>query len=223
MQAIEPRLRPKPRGGEGQRPRGVREIRTSDAAAHPADDPLETGPRRPPPKMGAGAKRLNITRKLLTWIPATVAAPLAFFAVLWLTKGEPLPPEAAILANATVLDATSLMAAVQTAGLRGTTDIKGAIEEIRRIDTERVTIRGWAADAASASPLTVIVYAGRAHVLAATDDVKGSVARLVGLSDGATTRTSFNGTFVCARGEKLQIVAVAAGRRYSQFRSLACP
>jgi hypothetical protein len=86
-----------------------------------------------------------------------------------------------------------------------------------------VTIRGWAADAASASPLVVIVFAGKAHVLAAADDVKGGVARFAGLSDGAMTRTSFNDTLACTRGEKLHIVAVAAGRRYSQFRSLACP
>jgi hypothetical protein len=154
-------------------------------------------------------------------MPAIVAAPLAFFAALWLTKPGTLPPEAATLASATVQDATSLMAAVQTAGLRGANDIKGAIEEIRRIDTERVTIRGWAADAASRAPLTVIVFAGTAQILA--DDANGGIAGLVGLSGGAAARTSFSGTFACTQGEKLQIVAVATGRRYSQFRSMVCP
>jgi hypothetical protein len=163
-----------------------------------------------------------MTRRLITWMPATIAAPLAFFVALWLTKPGSLPPEAVILANATVLDATSLMAAVQTAGLRGTTDIRGAIEDVRRVDGERVTIRGWAADAASTSPLTLIVFAGRTHALVGANQVN-VIGHLVGLSDGAPTRTSFNDTFACTRGETIRIVAVAADRRYSQFRSLACP
>ena len=222
MQRTERHSHPGPRAGDGQRSPGFRELRIDTAATHSADDPSQTVLAQPPHKVRAGAAPSNIRRKLITWMPATIAAPLAFFVALWLTKPGSMPPEAAILAKATVLDATSLMAAVQTAGLHGATDIKGAIEEIRRVDSERVTIRGWAADAASALPLTVVVFAGRTHALVAANEVN-VIAHLVGLSDGASTRTSFHDTFACTRGETIHIVAVAADRRYSQFRSLACP
>lgn len=154
---------------------------------------------------------------------AAAAAPLAFVTALWLTNPTSPAPDVAVLANATVSDSASLMAAVQTAGLRGTADIKGAIEEIKRIDAERVIIRGWASDATSGSSLAVVVFAGKAHVLASANDAASGIARLVGLSSSATANTPFSGTFSCTRGEKLHVVAVAAEQRYSQFRSLICP
>jgi hypothetical protein len=168
---------------------------------------------------GVATKPSSATRPLLTWMAAAAAAPLAFVVALWLTNPKPLMPGVEALAGATVSDSPSLMAAVQTAGLHGSNDIKGAIEEISRIDAERVKIRGWATDATSGSPLAIVVFAGRAHLLAAVSDSDNSVARLA----GATTNTSFSSTFSCTRGEKIHIVAVADGRRYSQFRSLVCP
>lgn len=212
MQKAEPQFRPDPRWVQ---PRGPSQSRP----VHPAVAELRAPGGRAPT---AAAARALLTRPA-TWLAAVLAAPLAFLVTLWLTSPEPPYPWVATLANATVSDTTGLMAAVQTAGLRGTSDVKGAIEEMSRVDGERVLIRGWAADAtSSASPLTVIAFAGSAHVLTPANATSSDTAHFAGLSGIATT-TSFNGTFACKRGEKLIVVAVTAERKYSQFRSLVCP
>ena len=117
------------------------------------------------------------------------------------------------------------MAAVQTAGLRGTPDLKGAIEGIRRIDNDRVTIKGWAVDkTASNSWLTIIAFAGGHHVLTTpTSGARKDVAQMFGLTDAAARNVSFEAAIKCAKDEPLMVVAVASDRTYSQFRSLACP
>ena len=150
---------------------------------------------------------------------------LAFLVALWLTAPNQLAPGVATLTSETVSDAASLMVAVQTAGLRGTSDLKGAIEKIKRLDDERVTIKGWALDATtSSSPMTVIAFAGGRHVLTVTTNgARMDIARLLGLSDANAANTSFEDTFSCRPGEKLVVVTVTSDRRYSQFRSLACP
>lgn len=225
MQKTEPRFHQGRRSGSGQPPIGAPETMATRAAAHPRPSEyrlqaVSGGSRRD----GRTAANLFVLpRPVFTRIVAAAAAPLAFAAALWLTAPRSTAPDVvAVLANATVSDSASLMAAVQTAGLRGAADIKGAIEEVKRIDSERVVIRGWASDAASGAPLAIIVFAGKAHVVASTDDFSSGFMRLVGLS-GAATTTPFRGTFGCTRGEKLYVVAVTAEGRYSQFRSLACP
>ena len=153
------------------------------------------------------------------------AAALGFAVVLWLTGPATAPPSVAILASATVSDATALMAAIQTAGLRGAPDVKGAIEGLRRIDKDRVTIKGWAVDrTASSSQLTIIAFAGGPHVLTTvTNGSRQEVAQMFGLSDAAARNVSFEATFTCSPGQNLVVVAVTAENSYSQFRSLACP
>lgn len=171
----------------------------------------------------AHASSARLVRLLITAVAGAAVAALAFAAVLWLTSPTPLAPEVAAMARATVTDSTSLMAAVQTAGLRGTADVRGAIDEIKRLDGTRVLVRGWAADAAlSGSPLTVVVFAGRAHILTA----RGSgmvMADLFARSEVNAASTAFHGELACTRGERVFVVAITMDRRYSQFRSLACP
>jgi len=151
----------------------------------------------------------------------------AFALVLWLTGpvSAPLNPAITILAKATVSDATSLMAAVQTAGLRGTPNVRGAIEEIKRLDNERVAIKGWAADAAaSASSLAIVAFAGGNHVLTtATNGARADIAQMLGLADASAANISFQGAFACKTAEKIVVIAVTSARTYSQFRSLVCP
>jgi len=150
-----------------------------------------------------------------------------FVLVLWLTAPvtPPIAPGLTILTNAAVSDFASLMAAVQTAGLSGAPDLKGAIEEIKRTDNERVTIKGWVADAtAPGSSQAVVAFAGGRHVLTtATGGARLDIAKTFGLSDESAANMSFQGAFACKAGEKLIVVAVTSDRRYSQFRSLACP
>ncbi len=150
---------------------------------------------------------------------------MGFTVVLWLTSPVTAPPGVAVLADAVVSDATGLMAAVQTAGLRGSPDVKGAIEGLTRIDNQRVTIKGWAVDrTGSNSPLTIIAFAGGAHALTTvTTGPRKDVGQMFGLSDSATRHVSFAATFTCGPGQNLVVVAVTAGNTYSQFRSLACP
>ena len=165
------------------------------------------------------------TRPWFTWISGALAATLGFAVVFWLTGPAQVPPGVAILANATVSDATGLMAAVQTAGLRGTPDVKGAIEELKRIDNGRVTIKGWAVDkTGSGSPLTIIAFAEGPHVLTTvTKGARKDVAQMFGLSDAGARNASFEAAFSCGAGQNLIVVAVTADRTYSQFRSIACP
>ena len=117
------------------------------------------------------------------------------------------------------------MAAVQTAGLRGAPDVKGAIEGLKRIDKDRVAIKGWAVDrTASSTQLTIIAFAGGTHVLTATTSgPRKDVAQMFGLSDAPARNLLFEATFTCNPGQNLIVVAVTADNTYSQFRSLACP
>jgi hypothetical protein len=118
-----------------------------------------------------------------------------------------------------------VMAAVQTAGLRGNPNVRRAIEEIKRLDNERVTIKGWAADTtAFGSSLTVIAFAGGNHVLTtATNGARADIAQNFGLADTGAANISFQGAFACRTGEKIVVIAVTSDRAYSQFRSLDCP
>ena len=166
-----------------------------------------------------------LARSWFTCLSGAFAATLAFAAAMWLTGQAPIPPTVAILASASVANATSLMAAVQTAGLRGSPDVKGAIETLKRIDDRRVTIKGWAVDKASpSSSLTIVAFAAGQHVLtAATDGPRKDVALMLGLPDSGARTAAFETTFSCASGQNLVVVAVTSDRTYSQFRSLACP
>jgi hypothetical protein len=170
------------------------------------------------------APRPNIlARPWFTLTSGASAAAVGFAAVLWLTSPPTIPPSVAILTSSTIADATSLMAAVQTANLRGTPDVRGAIDGIKRIDNERVTIKGWAVDKGSSrSWLTIVAFASGRHALTAvTNGARKEVAQMFGLSDAANV--SFEASFRCATDEKLVIVAVTPDSKYSQFRSLACP
>jgi hypothetical protein len=167
------------------------------------------------------------TRRWITWTIGGSAALLGFIGVLRLTDPVAAPhnPAIAALATAAVSDATSLMAAVQTAGLRGAANIQGSIEEIKRLGNGLVTIKGWVRDGtASGSALTIVAYAGGKHVLTtATEGARFDIAMMLGLTDASPTNLPFQGAFACRAGEKIIVIAVTSGAAYSQFRSLACP
>jgi hypothetical protein len=166
-------------------------------------------------------------QRWMTWTIGVGAAVLGFIAVLWLTGPVTPPDTPAImsLTNATISDAASLMAAVQTAGLRGSPDVKGAVEEIKRLDNERAAINGWVTDTtAPGSVLTVIAFAGGHHVLTmVTNGARVDIAKMLGLADASAANMSFQGAFACRPGERIIVVAVTPRTAYSQFRSLACP
>jgi hypothetical protein len=117
------------------------------------------------------------------------------------------------------------MAAVQTAGLRGTADVRGAIEDIKRLDNDHVTIKGWVRDGTtSGSALTIVAFAGGNHVLTtATEGARSEIAKMLRLADASTPNMPFQGTFACRAGERIFVIAVTSESAYSQFRSLSCP
>jgi hypothetical protein len=227
VQKTEPHFRPE-RNPINARP--TRHGFSTVAAAGRPETPAgnvrpQIAPERSPRTTGTIATPHARIRPWLPWISGVAAAILSFAVVLWLTGPVAPPPGVAILASATVSDATSLMAAVQTAELRGSSDVRGAIEGLKRIDDKRVTINGWAADTTASSPsLTIIGFAGGHHALTAvTDGPRKDVARMFGLSDAGARNVSFEATFACVPGQNLVVVAVTPDRTYSQFRSLVCP
>jgi hypothetical protein len=181
-------------------------------------------PQRPRKNTASSYRRIQ---QGITWAIGGCVAGFSFVAVLWLTGPMPAPlaPGIMILTNAAVSDATSLMAAVRTAGLRGTQDVRGAIEEIRRLDNDRVTIKGWVTDAtASGSPLTVVAFVGGHHVLTTvTNGMRADIAKMLGPADKSQANMAFQGAFSCGAGEKVIIIAVTSEAAYNQFRSLTCP
>jgi hypothetical protein len=154
-----------------------------------------------------------------------LASTFVAFLALWVT--EPAPPLRAIsiMTNSTVSDSASLMAAVQTAGLRGTSDVVGAIDELRRVDDGQVTLTGWVADAASGgSPLTVMVFTDGRNVLTTpTSGGRDDVARLRGLGGRAAANTAFQGNVRCSRGHRVMVIAITPRNTYGHFGSRICP
>ena len=223
LQKAEPHFRPE-RDPIGVHPRRV--PRTADE-----QDTCATTVRRQmipgkPPRASSAPRLPHAFRGLwFTWLSGAVVVVVAFGIALWLTSPVEAPPGVTILANATVSDTTGLMAAVQTAGLRGTSDVKGAIEGLKRIDDQRVMITGWAVDkTASSSSLTIIAFAAGRHAMTAvTSGPRKDIAQMFGLSDASTRYVSFEATLACSPSQNLIVVAVTADRTYSQFRSLICP
>lgn len=227
MQKTEPHFRPE---GDPINARPTRHAFSTVAAAGRSETP--PGNVRPQIAPGRSPRATSTTttprarnRQWLPWIFGAAAATLSFTVALWLTSPVAAPPGVAILVGATVSDATSLMAAVQTAGLRGSSDVKGAIEGLKRINDERVTFNGWAVDTTASSPsLTIIGFAGGHHALTAvTNGPRKDVTQMFGLSDASARNVSFEANLACGPGQNLVVVAVTADRTYSQFRSLVCP
>ena len=119
----------------------------------------------------------------------------------------------------------SLMAAVKVARLRGAPDVKGAIEELTRLDDDHVTLKGWATDVSGgSSPLTVMVFVdGRNTLTMETAGRRPQIGEALGLSDAAAANVSFQGNLTCSRGQKLIVVAVAPSDVYGHFGTRLCP
>jgi len=227
VQKTEPHFRPE---SDSINARPTRRASSTAAAAGRPETPAgnvrsQIAPGRSPRATGPSSTLHAVSRTWFPWLSGAAAAILGFAVVFWLTGPVEPPPGVAILASATVSDATSLMAAVQTAGLHGSSDVKGAIEGLKRVDDKRVTINGWAVDTtASSLSLTIIAFAGGHHALTTvTNGRRRDVARMFGLSDAGAQNASFEATLACGPGQNLVVVAVTADRTYSQFRSLVCP
>jgi hypothetical protein len=165
-------------------------------------------------------------RPRLLWVAGGLIFAISFVAAMRLTKpARPPTPAMTTLAGATISDLGRLMAAVKAAGLRGTPDVKGSIDEITRLDNDHVALKGWAADISdSGSPLAVMAFVdGRNTLTMETAGGRPDVASALGLSDAASANILFQGDLACSRGQKLIVVAVAPSDAYGYFGTRFCP
>lgn len=165
-------------------------------------------------------------RPRLTFAAGGLICAVSFVVAMLLTKpARPPTPAMMTLAASTISDLRTLMAAVKAAGLRGTPDVKGAIDEITRVDSDRVTLKGWAVEIGDGSlPLAVMAFVDGHHRLSMeTSGRNNETAAALGLSDAAAANVSFEGRLACSKGQKLILVAVAQSDAYGHFGSRLCP
>jgi hypothetical protein len=195
-------------------------------------DPIRTRSRRPPAKKRTlqSSRAISTRRKSARPWLVCVAGGLIFvicFATAMRSTRPQRPPTPAMtaLAGAAISDLRSLMAAVKVARLRGAPDVKGAIEELTRLDDDHVTLKGWATDVSGGgSPLTVMVFVdGRNTLTMETAGRRPQIGEALGLSDAAAANVSFQGNLTCSRGQKLIVVAVAPSDVYGHFGTRLCP
>ena len=98
-------------------------------------------------------------RRWLTLAACGLSLAISFFTTLYLI--EPLPTTAAVVAlmQAPISSTQSLLTAIKAAGLRGSPNVKGMIDEVKRLNDSQVAISGWAAEIGdSGTPLTVLAF-----------------------------------------------------------------
>ena len=165
-------------------------------------------------------------RSILLYAAGGLSLVCSFIVTLQLTKPAK-PPSAGVaaLASSAVRDSRALMAAVKAAGLKGSSNVKGDIDEITRLDVDRIFLKGWAAEIGhGGTPLSVIVFAdGRSTAPIETRGTHPNLTHALGISDAAAENVSFEGTLTCRRGEKLIVVAVTQDNDYGYFGSRLCP
>ena len=162
----------------------------------------------------------------LIYVAGGLSLVLSFLLTLQLTKpSSSSSPSLATLASSAVHDSRSLMAAVKAAGLRGSPKVKGDIDEIKRLDTDRVSLKGWAAEIGhGGTPLSVVAFAeGHGTTPIETKGTHPNLTPALGLSDAGADNVSFQGSLTCRRGEKLIVVAVTQDNNYGYFGSRVCP
>jgi hypothetical protein len=165
-------------------------------------------------------------RSGLFYVAGGLSLMLSFLITLQLTKPGKLPGSSiAALAGSVVRDGRSLMAAVKAAGLRGSPKVRGDIDEIIRLDVDRVSLKGWVADIGhSDAPLSVIAFTeGRGTIPIETEGTHANLAPKLGRSDAVANNASFHGILTCRRGEKLLVLAVTQDNSYGYFGSRLCP
>jgi len=188
--------------------------------------PRRTDHRRAPPPRRSDLSPRRSSRSWLTWVVGGLVFGISFVIALLATRpARPPTPAMTMLASSTIPDLGRLMAAVKAAGLKGTPDVKGGIDEITRLDNDRVMLRGWAADVSDRySPLAVMVFVdGRYQLTMETDGRRPEIAAALGLSDAASANVAFEGAPTCARGQRLIVVAVAQSGVYGHFGTRRCP
>jgi hypothetical protein len=174
--------------------------------------------RRPPPP----ARR----RRWPILVGGALCGVLSFAVTLQMIKPKPPSTAAAALARAFVSDSHSLIAAIRAAGLKGSPNVRGAIDALTALGKDRVSVTGWAGEVGNGgAPLEVLVFVdGENKLTLQTQGKHADVTGALGLSDaGNAHNVSFQGSLGCARGQKLIVVAVAESGDYGYFSPRICP
>jgi len=188
---------------------------------------LRNGPIAPRGRRMAASSSPPRTRSWPVWIAGALCLVLSFLVTLQLTKpAKPPGPAVAAMSKSTVSDQRTLIAAIRAAGLKGSPNVKGAIDEIARLDDSRVSITGWAGEAGSGgTPLDILIFVdGDNRMRTRTEGRHTGATGGLGLSDAATAQdVSFQGALACSRGQKLLVVAIAESGNYGYFSPRPCP
>jgi hypothetical protein len=166
-------------------------------------------------------------RRWLLLLACGFSLAVSFFTTLYLIEPH-LPTTAAVVAlmQAQITNTHSLLTAIKAAGLRGSPNVKGKIDEVKRLNDSQVAIAGWAAEIGNSStPLTVLAFVdGKVALAMRTSGRHPDVVSVLGASDAPeAANVSFQGTARCAHGQKLIVIAVTDGNSYGHFGARDCP
>ena len=140
----------------------------------------------------------------------------SFLLTFWFVgTGASISP-VANLANSQVSDDESLSDAAISVGLRPSLSLKGAVDQLARLNETQIRITGWSADSnGNGAPITVIAFTdGRVALQTNTNGPRSDVTDHFKLSNDAALNIGFGGVLACRAGRPLFVIAVA-GNRYT--------
>jgi len=151
---------------------------------------------------------------------------ISVFTTLLLTEPQPTTAAVVALMQAQISSTHSLLTAIKAAGLRGSPNVKGTIDAVKRLNDSQVAISGWAAEIGNSSaPLTVLAFVdGKVAFAMRTSGRHPDVVSVLGASDAPeAANVSFQGTAPCGHSQKLIVIAVTDGNSYGHFGARDCP
>jgi hypothetical protein len=168
-----------------------------------------------------------------TIVAAAASLVASFFITLWLTEpdtinsanaGAKLDPVER-LRRSQVYNNASLASAARAANLVPLEDVRGNIDEIRRLPEGQVRIVGWAVNlSGDGSPLTLVAFTGgRGTLLGKTDGPREDVTKALGLSATAAKHVKIETLVQCERGEVVGVVAIDKDGAYAPIKFDRCP
>jgi hypothetical protein len=151
----------------------------------------------------------------------------SFFATLWLADSGVRDERSAAeqLANSSIFNRSDLIEAAVAAGLHRSTQMKGVVDAMTRVNDREVRINGWLADPdGDATAAAVLVFVDGKNV--ATTQTRGErpdVTKALGLAFGTERNVGFEVTFRCRTGQQPMIVGVGSAKEYHSLASARCP
>ena len=128
-------------------------------------------------------------------------------------------------------DEASLAAAAKAAGFAQSPDIHGGVDNVTRIDGERIQIIGWAADfSGDGTPINLTAFVdGRNKATFRTSgpraDITAGIKTIPKANPDAAKNVLFVASFSCPAGGKLFVVATTRVKNYHLLEpgSSICP